>query len=958
VLEAELGRVLAPLHVRWMQEVRPANMEVREAYLWDLNAEGDTLTGWLHYHVVDGSVSAVVIDLPAGLEAQAVEARRVGPGEPVRLRDWRVSGSAPTRTLEADLSSSTAGAFLIGLTLVPTAPPGPDATLLLPGPHARVSAERSHVAYRARGLKATLEGTRWLTGGPVEAFAPIWPESIRPDLASRRDDVTVYAATFHREAGQEPALRVRLAPAAPRLRVERQEITARVSARHAELEAQLRIATPDGEPVMLTCRLRPENTTVSAVSGPGVRRWAQTGDELVIWFERDAAERRGTSLLEIAGWLPFNADVGQLEIPSLRVERATSEPALVRIVPEPGLTLTPTGLGGLRAGPASEAELTFVAERPDYVGSCEVRAGAAGAAVRVLTVAEVRERRLTFRSTVDFAPSRGDLGSAMVRLRNWDGEDVKLEVDKALPVRQRERRRAASDRTWSLELRPGVTGLFRLTLSGSMPAGEAVAGVPMPEVSVPGSVPIETLVVVAGPDLSAEGADGLTTAESPGLALKDWPAEADHLRQTGGQVWKVARDEWALRLRPRGGADAGPIRVLLADHTLAVADGHHWLHEAVYWVEHGTNTDLNVLLPKPGTVVGVAVDGVDVAPLQPGRRQLWLPLPGRPGVRAVRVRWRYDAPADPLDRPLLQTPAIEGAVGGAAVWTTYVPAGFEAVAGNGPAPGPGLIHAAAAALFRAEAQLQISVALSEATGEGQSAALAAAQRRFYAYCRHAEQSLQLADTGDGGAGDAEIGPTGESLPRWLRSLLEDNGRLASEHNFEEIRAEAEHRSDSAASRPRLAPEEGEPPVLTGPGLARVRGPLPDTGTPAYLSSMESSAAPVLSIRPRQEHRLRELLRDSALWLALLAAATAIALSPRLRGWLQPFWPEPLLLLGAVAYYRSGSTPVAVLFLLLGAGGRLLTLGAGFRNLFRPRRRVALAAANSGVGSSVSHGSGT
>jgi hypothetical protein len=532
---------------------------------------------------------------------------------------------------------------------------------------------------------------------------------------------------------------------------------------------------------------------------------------------------------------------------------------------------------------------------------------------------------------VEYSVGRGELRAAEVRLRNWDGESVELEVEKGVAVRQRERRRSAGDRTWALELRRGVTGRFRLTLTGSVSLEEVAAGVPMPEVSVPGTRPTDALLMVAGPDLAAEGADGLTGAEVPSLALKDWPREAERLRVAGGQVWKVAKDEWALRLRPRGGAGAGPVRVLLAEHTAAVADGRHWLHEAVYWVQHGANTDLNVVLPKPGTVVAVAVDGTDVAPLQPARRRLWLPLPGRAGVRAVRVRWRYDdPPAERLDQPLLETPRVEGSIGGPGVWTVYVPAGFESVPGA-PAVLPGAARAAAVALYRAEAQLRASAALTEPAGEGGSTSLAVAQQRFYAFIRQAGQALQLAD-GDSG----ETGPDGKSLPDWQRSLSDENRRLAREHAFEETRAAAERQAEAGAAAPRISPEEGEPAALAGLGPAGIRGPLPDLGTPAYLCLAGEGVTPALTLRPREERRTREALADSAGLLGLLLAVGALALLPRLAGRLQPFWPEPLLALGALAWYRSGLTPVAAVLLVTGVAGRLVALAGGVRRLLRRR----------------------
>jgi hypothetical protein len=138
--------------------------------------------------------------------------------------------------------------------------------------------------------------------------------------------------------------------------------------------------------------------------------------------------------------------------------------------------------------------------------------------------------------------------------------------------------------------------------------------------------------------------------------------------------------------------------------------------------------------------------------------------------------------------------------------------------------------------------------------------------------------------------------------------------------------------------------------LTGPGLPRIRGHLPDSGTPIYLGATTSGAAPAVTIRPREERARRELAGGTAVWIGLLLAAGTVAWSPKLRARLRPFWPEPLLLLGALAWYWSGFTPVAVLFLVLGAGTRLLTLADAFHHFVRRRRPLAVVAGSSVIGS--------
>jgi hypothetical protein len=935
VLEADLGHVSSPLHFRWTQDGRPASTAVREAYLWDFQPGACTLTGVLNYRVSSGTLASVSIEIPAGLDVQAVDVRRVGPGEPLRLRDWSWTSTAPARVMEADITPPGAGEFQVGLTLVPSSPLTQEVTLPLPVPHGVAAGDRGHLAYRAKGVAVAALSTRWLTGGPPEAFAPFWPEASRPDLHSVNRAGSVYTATFRRESGQSPLLRLRLAPAAHRLRLLQHESKVRIFAHHGELESALRIATPDGAPAVINCVLHPGAMTVWNVRGDRVRRWSQAGDRLSVWLQGDGdGDAREPVALEILAWLALDEAGERLAVPSVRVEGAEAvERSVVRLLPEAGLTLIPGALEGLRSVAAAEPELDYVAERPDYSGDFEVRAGAAGTAVRTMTLVEARDGKLLFHSTTEFAVQRGDLRAVAVRLRNWEGEDVKLEVNGAVPLRQRERRRAANDRTWSLEFRPGTTGKLRLVLAGTLSLEEAAAGVPMPKVTIPGATEAENLVAVVGPDLAGESADGLAATEVSSAALNDWPAQAARLRMAGGQAWRVARDDWSLRLRPRGGAEAGPARIVLADHTLVVADGQHWLHEVIYWVRHGANSDLNIVLPKPGTVVAVAVDGVDVAPLQPEQRRLWLPLPGRAGIRAVRVRWSYDPSGEPLAHPLLQTPIVEASIGGPSIWTIFQPPGFEAVSGNLPAPRPGRARAAAAALYRAVAQLRVSAALAEVR-EGVASSLAAAQQRFYASCRQVEEALSLSD-GDGGVS----GPNGESLADWRAALLEQDRELAKQHHFEDTRAEAERRADSVTAS-RTIPDEPEPAGLAGLGQARIRGPLPDYGTPCYLTSNDAMMLPALTLRPIAERRTRESLAASAALLGVLIVAGVIALLPGLRLRLRPFWPELLLLIGFLAWVWSGLTPVAVLFLAWWLACRTLEAAALVSHLFRKRSPAA------------------
>ncbi len=373
---------------------------------------------------------------------------------------------------------------------------------------------------------------------------------------------------------------------------------------------------------------------------------------MLAWLEPTA---KGEATVEWTGWLPLatGGDGVRLELPCLRVTSAESQDTTVHVIPGDQLALTERGLRnltGVDAGRTKNEREYTAGGRTDYGGSWRVHTGQA--AVRVYTVAGMRDRKLVFTAVVECQPAHGDVQALSVRVRDWAGE-VRLEAPPT--VRLRERRRGPDDRVWTLEQDPGVPGSLRVRLYGEQPAATAGAAA-MPDVSVPGAGRVERWLGVAGPELTGAGASGLVPSAAP--AGLDLPPEARRFAKGIGSIWRIESPEWRLNLAPADAASPeAPVAVYLAEYRASAAGGR-WLHEAVYWLGHEANTDLNLTFPSDAEVLSVAVDGGETAPLQSEARRLWLPLTGRPAVCRVRVRWRYTA-EDPA-RPDLAQPTLQG----------------------------------------------------------------------------------------------------------------------------------------------------------------------------------------------------------------------------------------------------------------------------------------------------------
>src|SRR5262249_13580494 len=106
VLRARLGRE-SNVVVQWRRNARPplpANIQVAEAYVWDIRSPAAALTGILTYSVSNGVIGKCAINLPAGIHVRQVEA--VEPGTPAMnlVKNWLVSGKGDKRLLQIELT--------------------------------------------------------------------------------------------------------------------------------------------------------------------------------------------------------------------------------------------------------------------------------------------------------------------------------------------------------------------------------------------------------------------------------------------------------------------------------------------------------------------------------------------------------------------------------------------------------------------------------------------------------------------------------------------------------------------------------------------------------------------------------------------------------------------------------------------------------------------------------------
>src|SRR5204863_7069561 len=145
-----------------------------------------------------------------------------------------------------------------------------------------------------------------------------------------------------------------------------QSVTWQVGPAQAELSARVDLVAPDRDLSLVEWQVQsPRPVTIAGVTGPGVSRWSQSGDRLLVWLEKTA----GSARLELSGWVPLAPTAGgkkpgvpaRLDLPCLRLARPAGVRAHLTLTAAPGLELAARSLRQLAAdGTPRPGELRYV----------------------------------------------------------------------------------------------------------------------------------------------------------------------------------------------------------------------------------------------------------------------------------------------------------------------------------------------------------------------------------------------------------------------------------------------------------------------------------------------------------------------------------------------------------------------------------------------------------------------
>ncbi|MFT3830416.1 MAG: hypothetical protein QM691_12005 [Opitutaceae bacterium] len=619
---------------------------------------------------VQGRVSSLVLDVPAGLTVGTVE------GDGTEVSTWRFDPEK--RRLAITLASPQERQFRVGIeTQLGTGALPFDLTLT----PLRVVGAAGDVGTLALafGGDAQPESVR------ASGLSPVNTEDFDPELIPETKDGEPSATLQHvwRFGQGGGSVSLKIAPVAPEVRVVGRQVLSLDDDRlvmAVDLAAEI---TRVG--LFKLSFVLPVGLEVEALSGKALSHWteAQEGNQRVVTLHlngRTIGDEKFT--LTLAGAAPRAQEAWP--IPHLQVREATRQTGEALVVPGKGLRLRaverekvtqldPRQVGGLQPG-----TLAFRLLQEDWSVKLGIEALEPWVTVQALQETTVREGQTLVRLALRYRVENAAVKQFRVKLPGLGEERARTVRATGAAVSDMVRV-AGSDDTWEIRLQRGIAGEtdVQIEFQGPSTGDQKLETVAMPEfVGVRQAV--QFAAVRAGGRLELE-----TGALPRGWSRTDWSAVPAILqnrtdRSVPALCFRVAEAEGPLpvAVRRHEVAEALKLRVTQGDLTTLFSPAGACLTAVDLRVDVLEKSTLRVRLPEGARLFNTLVNGESVSVVREGDAFLFHVTPNTAGERSAAVRLVYSAPGGKggdvgLVGPRLNVP-LENVT-----WRVVIPPGYE-----------------------------------------------------------------------------------------------------------------------------------------------------------------------------------------------------------------------------------------------------------------------------------------
>ena len=342
-------------------------LSVKEGAIWDLGEARAELTVACQYRVEGGTVGAVKIEWPGGVQPARVSLES-GDGSAAAsgIRNWTVgpvaNGTAP---IDVQFQNPVEGRFTLVIQGYSTKVFGERPLLLFPRCADVAEADRdSFQAVRITGLKSEGVAVSGAIDFPADAVARDFSKT--PEFNFSKLPPT---RVVRRAGGKATELRPTLVPN-PSFQAVAGEVVYTVS-RRVDVEGAMRASTKETGCLEFNV---PDGLVLYGVTSPELAGWARTGSRIQVWLNRPASD----VIVRWAGQMPIKLSAeSTVELPLPRWPSAVAklaEPVAVRVRAASGWTIRPLPVVGLKSQPTSLPDEWLLTAEPGPIAAAKFSA--------------------------------------------------------------------------------------------------------------------------------------------------------------------------------------------------------------------------------------------------------------------------------------------------------------------------------------------------------------------------------------------------------------------------------------------------------------------------------------------------------------------------------------------------------------------------------------------------------
>jgi len=411
----------------------------------------------------------------------------------------------------------------------------------------------------------------------------------------------------------------------------------------------------------------PHDLVVVSVESDALTDWSRpVPRQLLLRYDR--AFPRSRRRLRISGWIPVLEDplkIGtqQLQVPTPWLEVTGMETASASLIisslsrlqaiSAPGLTLPPTELTLLPAGPAPAAGVSdprtrqiFRVENPAKLGFLQWSSAPSRVNVLIESQITIHPDSAEWVAVLRYDVGGGALDSIHLKLpTTWA---ARAQVDVAGGVYSQKSEPLGPFMFWTISPERAVWGSQRVVLRSALPL-LPTQELRLPEIAPLGRGVADTylgLVYATGSTLTIAGSSGLHEIRHANR-FKD--EEFGDVPGTNSRAFHVERDNWSLKVQipaamdDTGGNAQESARVVSADVNVTMLPDGSLQGRAVYETQAHTGRFLVAELPPGSTLLWTALDQGPTAPLRSREGRFLIPL-GDQGPCRVSLFWSATDP--------------------------------------------------------------------------------------------------------------------------------------------------------------------------------------------------------------------------------------------------------------------------------------------------------------------------